>query len=240
MRAKQAACRDHRLLRAAVHLAPSAALAGCAGPLSTLDPGGPAAAAIATLWWVMLAGAAVLFALVIALLAIALLRPEWGRSVSPRRWIVLGGLALPAVVLPPLVAYGLVAGERLLPLPGQEPMRIDVIAEQWRWSFRYPGHDGVTTGELHLPAGQPVDLAVTSLDVIHSFWIPRLAGKIDAVPGHVNALRIQADVAGRYHGICAEFCGDGHAGMRFEAVAHPAEDFDAALAAFGAPAETGQ
>ena len=71
---------------------------------------------------------------------------------------------------------------------------------------------------------------VTSRDVIHSFWIPRLAGKIDAIPGHANVLRIQADAPGRFEGLCAEFCGVGHPGMRFQVVAHPAADFPAALA----------
>ena len=144
---------------------------------------------------------------------------------------MLGGLALPAVVLVPLVAYGLVAGERLLPLPGVVPPRIEVRAERWGWAFRYPDHGGKTTaGVLHLPVGTPVDIMVTSRDVIHAFWIPRLAGKIDAIPGRVNVLRIQVDAPGRYEGTCAEFCGTGHAGMRFEVVAHPAGEFAAALA----------
>ena len=218
-------------MRAAFCLGATAALGGCTGPLSTLDPSGPAAASIATLWWVMLAGSLVLFALVMGLFAAAYLRPGWGASVPPHRWIVLGGLVLSAVVLVPLVAYGLVAGERLLPLPGTTPPRIEVSAERWGWTFHYPNHGGRTTaGVLHIPAGTPVDVAVTSRDVIHSFWIPRLAGKIDAIPGRTNVLRIQADAPGRYEGTCAEFCGVGHAGMRFEVVAHPAADFPAALA----------
>ena len=214
-------------------------LAGCAGPLSTLDPTGPSAAAIATLWWVMLIGAAVLFALVMGLFGLSLLRRGWGTSVSPHRWMVLGGLALPAVVLPPLVAYGLVAGERLLPLPGSTPPRIEVHAERWRWTFRYPDHGGVTTeGVLHLPAGTPIDLVVTSRDVIHSFWIPRLAGKIDAVPGRVNTLRLQADTPGRYEGICAEFCGLEHARMRFDIVVHSAADYPSTFANSSAAEDT--
>jgi cytochrome c oxidase subunit 2 len=225
------------VLRTGVKVASIAALAGCAGPLSTLDPSGPAAGAIATLWWVMLAGAAVLFALVMVLFALSFLRPGWGASVPPQRWIVLGGLALPAVVLVPLVAYGLMAGERLLPLPGVTP-RIEVHAERWGWTFRYPDYGGKTTaGLMHLPAGAPVDIVVTSRDVIHSFWIPRLAGKIDVIPGRTNVLRIQADTPGRYEGVCAEFCGVGHAGMRFEVVVHPARDFPAALAQVDAAVE---
>jgi len=218
-------------VRAAVNLGAAAALAGCAGPLSTLDPSGPAASVIARLWWVMLAGSGALFLLVMGLFAAAYLRPGWGASVSPYRWIVLGGLGLSAVVLVPLVAYGLAAGERLLPLPGSTAVRIEVRAERWGWTFGYPDQGGKrTAGVLHLPAGTPVDIVVTSRDVIHSFWIPRLAGKIDAIPGRVNVLRIQADAPGRYEGQCAEMCGIGHSGMRFEVVAHPATEFAAAVA----------
>ena len=208
-----------------------AMLGGCAGPLSTLDPRGPATSSIATLWWVMLAGSVVLFALVMVLFALVIRRPGWGSRVSPARWIVLGGLALPAVVLVPLVAYALVAGERLLPLPGRTPARIEAEGRQWAWTFRYPDHGGVMTKDvLHLPAGMPVDMVVTSRDVIHAFWVPRLAGKIDAVPGRVNRLRIQADQPGRYEGLCNEFCGLEHAGMRFVVIVHRPEDFAAAVA----------
>jgi cytochrome c oxidase subunit 2 len=205
------------------------ALAGCSGPASTLDPAGGAAASIATLWWVMLMGSAVLFALVMVLFGLVIGRPGWGSAASPPRWLVLGGLVLPALILVPLVAYGLVAGERLLPLGGAT--RIEAEGRQWTWTFRYPDHGGVATRNvLHLPAGVPVDITVTSLDVIHSFWVPRLAGKIDAVPGHANHLRLQADAPGRYDGRCSEFCGLGHTGMRFSVVVHRAEDFAAAVA----------
>ena len=215
-------------------------LCGCTGPLSTLDPRGPASDSIATLWWVMLAGAAVLFALVMVLFALVYLRPGWGSSVSPARWIALGGLALPAVVLVPLVAYALVTGERLLPLPGSAVPRIEAEGRQWAWTFRYPDHGGVTTKEvLHLPAGAPVDIVVTSLDVIHAFWVPQLAGKIDAVPGRVNRLRIQADRPGSYEALCNEFCGLGHAGMRFVVIVHRPEDFTAALAQAAASQKAG-
>jgi cytochrome c oxidase subunit 2 len=206
-----------------------------------LDPAGPAAASIATLWWVMLAGAAALAALVVIIFALVTLRPGWGSSVSPGRWIVLGGLVLPALVLTPLVAYALVSGQRLLPLPRAETVRIEAIGQQWAWTFRYPGFGGVETkGELHLPAGVPIDIAVTSRDVIHAFWIPRFAGNIDAVPGHVNVLRIQADAPGNYEGRCNQFCGLEHAGMRFEVIVHPAAEFPAAVKQVGKPAEVVQ
>jgi cytochrome c oxidase subunit 2 len=195
-----------------------------------LDPAGPAASSIATLWWAMLAGAVVLFALVMALFALAVRSPGWGAA-SPARWIVLGGLCLPAVVLTPLVAYALITGERLLPRQAAEPMRIEAEGRQWNWTFRYPGYGGIKTeGVLHLPAGVPVDVAVTSVDVIHAFWIPRIAGMIDAVPGHTNLLRVQADAPGRYQGICNQFCGLGHSLMRFDVIVHPAAEFAAAIA----------
>lgn len=217
-------------MRAIVHIGALPALAGCAGPLSTLDPAGPAAASIATLWWVMIIGAAAVFGLVMLLFAIVMLKPAWAQKASPNRWIVLGGLVLPTAVLLPLLVYGLLTGERLLPRLAADPMRIEAEARQWHWTFRYPG-GAVTHDVLHLPAGTPVDMVVTSRDVIHAFWVPRLAGKIDAVPGHTNILRIQADSAGRYAGLCNEFCGLGHSEMQFDVIVHPAGAFPAAVAA---------
>jgi cytochrome c oxidase subunit II len=184
----------------------------------------------------MLAGASMLFALVMVLFLLVIRRPGWGSNVSPARWIVLGGLVLPAVVLIPLIAYALIAGERLLPLPGRAPVEVEAMARQWAWTFRYPGYAGVETKVLHLPAGTSVDIVVTSQDVIHAFWIPRFAGKIDAIPGRVNRLRIRADQPGRYEGQCNEFCGLGHPEMRFAVVVDRAEDFAAALAPAAAEA----
>lgn len=186
----------------------------------------------------MLGGAALLFALVLGLFLLVVRRPGWGSGVSPERWIVLGGLVLPAIVLVPLIAYGLVTGERLLPLSANAPQQIEAEARQWSWSFRYPAQGGVVTRDvLHLPVGTPVDMVVTSKDVVHAFWVPQLAGKIDAVPGRVNRLRIQADKPGRYEALCNEFCGLGHAGMRFVVIAHRPEDFAAALAQAAASQE---
>lgn len=195
-------------------------LAGCSGPFSALDPAGPAAMHIANLWWAMLTGAALLFILVMGLLFFAMrgrMRPK-----RPLAWIVYGGLAMPVSVLAVLVGYSLWIGEKLLPHAlASAPVAIEVVASQWQWRFRYPGLDGAETDVLVIPAGEPVDLSITSTDVIHSFWVPRLAGKMDAIPGRHNALRIQADRPGIYRGQCAEFCGTEHTGMRFtvEAVA---------------------
>jgi len=179
----------------------------------------------------MLAGSAALFLLVMVIFVLVILRPGWGSHLSPGRWIVLGGLVLPALVLVPLVTYGMIVGERLVPGPTGFTEHIRVEGRQWFWTFRYPDHGGLeTTGVLHLPAHTPIDVVVNSIDVIHGFWIPRLAGKIDAIPGHVNHLRIEADKPGRYEAQCSEFCGLGHATMRFIVIVDTPENFPAALA----------
>lgn len=209
------------------------ALTGCATPLSTLDPAGPAAANIATLWWVMFSGSVVLFGLVLGLLTISLLRPRWIAGIKPMHWIVGGGLILPVPILVGLLFAALLLGERLLPLPGADaPMRIEARASQWQWRFAYPDIAGaVETAVLHLPSGQPVDIVVTADDVIHSFWIPRLGGKIDAIPGRENIIRLEADKPGTYRGICAEYCGEGHETMGFAVEAHEPSTFAAAVEA---------
>lgn len=180
----------------------------------------------------MLIGSALIFALVMALFALAILKPQAMARISARNWIIWGGLGLPAVVLPPLVIWALVAGERILPIPEQDVPRIEVISYMWGFTFRYPDHGGGESENiLHLPQGTPVDLHISSLDVIHSFWVPQLGGKMDAIPGKINVLRLQADRAGVYRGLCAEFCGTGHTGMRFDVMVH--EDEAALQAAIG-------
>lgn len=204
-------------------------VSGCAGDLSTLEPAGPAAAAIARLWWIMLAGSTVLFLGVGAVLVVAWRSPAWlGRSPA-RRLVVWGGLVMPSVVLTALVTTAFALGEVLLMRSDEPPLRIDVQARMWSWDFRYPG-GGMTENVLHIPTGRDVEFVVTSADVIHGFWVPRLGGKIDAVPGHVNRIRLRADSPGRYGGVCAEFCGEGHPAMRFTVEAHAADDYAGVLA----------
>lgn len=180
----------------------------------------------------MLAGSVVLFALVLGLLWASYRRPKWITWTPAGKWVVGLGLVMPAIVLTLLVYAALIQGETLLPRTSEtQPMRILAVASQWQWQFSYPDIAGAaaSTGLLHLPAGQPVDIVVSSKDVIHSFWVPQLGGKIDAIPGHENIIRLEADKPGRYGGVCSEFCGAGHAGMRFSALAHLPDAFAAAV-----------
>jgi heme/copper-type cytochrome/quinol oxidase subunit 2 len=209
------------------------ALSGCEGALSTVDPAGPAAAAIATLWWVMLAGATVIFGLVTVLLALAFRRRETtgDQATSERVWIVGLGIVFPVIVLLALLAYGLVIGERLRPQPSADVVNVHAEGRRWSWSFSYEDVPGrITENVLHIPAGRPVDVAITTADVIHSFWVPRLAGKLDAIPGHVNVLRILAYQPGTYSGRSAEFSGGDYDHFAFEVVAHDAAGWRAFLA----------
>jgi len=211
-------------------------LAGCEGRLSTVQPAGPAADIIATLWWVMLGGAAAIFLLVVVLLVLAFRRGEGpaGAAADSRReavWIKGLGLGFTMTVLASLTVWGLRIGERLLPRPGPEVVAVRAEGRQWAWRFTYPDAPGrVTEGKLHIPAGRPVDVRITSADVIHSFWVPRLAGKLDAIPGHVNVLRVEAWEPGEYAGVSAEFSGAGYRGHGFTVIAHDAAAWDAFLA----------
>jgi cytochrome c oxidase subunit II len=208
-------------------------LPACSSPFSTIDPAGPAAQSIARLWWVMLAGATVLLFMVVGLSLAAFVAPASLRRTSSGAWLVGGGLVLPAVVLTPLLVYALWDGERLLRSADDATLTVDVVARQWQWEFTYRG-DGrdtpiQTINTLHIPADTNVRLNITSADVIHGFWIPRLAGKIDAIPGHVTTLTLRADRPGRYHGLCAEFCGTAHLEMRMDVEAHTPDGYEAAL-----------
>ena len=176
-------------------------------------------------------GAVVLFVLVLGLLALSFLRPAAIAAIKPAHWIIGGGLILPVPILIGLLVAALILGEQMLPKPGGvAPLRVQAQASQWQWRFSYPETPGAADSDiLYLPAGEPVDIVVTATDVIHSFWIPRLGGKIDAIPGHTNVIRLQADEPGTYRGICAEYCGEGHETMSFVVEAHPPADYPSVI-----------
>lgn len=217
------------------------ALGGCAGPQSTLDPRGPAAAAAAETWWVMLAGATAIFVVVMALVLYATLRaPDKRPVLNADRFILIAGLLVPTLVLTALLVYGTRVGREMVFAGSETALRIEVTGHQWWWEVRYPA-DGdapevVTANELHLPVGVPVEIALTSADVIHSFWIPQLGGKLDMFPGTVHSLRLQADEPGEFRGQCGEFCGAHHAVMTLMATAQPQAEFDAWRVARAQPA----
>lgn len=199
--------------------------------MSTLDPAGPAAQSIAGVWWVMMAGSLLIFALMMGLVLWPFWKRHQPREVPETLWLWGGGLGFPLVVLVALLAWGLPAGQSMLAGREAQVYTVEVEVFQWGWDFRYPDRDGVTRDVMHIPAGEPVDVAITSLDVIHAFWVPRLAGKVDAIPGTTTTLRILASEPGVYEGMCAEFCGLEHATMRFQVVAHPPGEHEAALSA---------
>lgn len=210
----------------------AAVLAGCSGDLSVLDPAGPSSQAIAGLWWAMLAGAVGLFTLIMVLLYIVFFAPRLVENVTPKQWIGWGGLAMPIPVLLALLAYAFVQGEKLFGAEALEPaVTVTATSRMWGWDFVYEqdGNQINSQDVLHIPVGQPVRILTTSTDVIHSFWVPRLGGKIDAIPGQTTSIVLRADVEGTFGGICAEYCGEGHSAMNFRVQAHSIENFQNTL-----------
>lgn len=206
----------------------------CGGPLSIVDPASAAAERIAALWWIMLVGAVVILCGIMALFLMTFRKGGTERKVPSNAFLVGGGLVFPLATLAGLLVYALAFGQWLLPRPYEDVLRIEARGYQWRWEFTHYDANGAAVkvgNELHLPARQPVEVTVVSADVIHSFWIPRLAGKIDAVPGLTNVVRIDSAQPGVYEGVCAEFCGLGHAHMRFRTIVHPPGRYADALAA---------
>ncbi len=235
--------RDHCRRRSVSRLALSASLIGllaqgCAGPQSALDPSGPAAASIHTLGLVMTAGAA----LVTLLVTVLMLVPLWRATQRPiHRGLFLwgGGVALPGLTLVMLIPYtNVVGGSMREPTsPGHVSIEVTGFIYWWDVAYRIAPERGVavTANELRIPVGEPVELLLRSNDVIHSFWVPSLAGKTDNIPGYTNRMVIQADRVGVYRGQCAEYCGDQHAWMAFEVHAVSRAEFDAWLVRLATP-----
>jgi cytochrome c oxidase subunit II len=219
----------------------SLASAACAGAPSTLDPHGPGAHRIAGMWWFMLWVSAVVVVVVTVLLLFGI-RPRSQRRSDPNvepRWshrlILVAGVILPGIVL--IVLWFLTLRDTsALSSPERPSVQVEVIGYRWWWKVSYPGHGIVTANEVHIPVGQPVQIRLTSVDVVHSFWVPQLQGKTDMIPGRANHMTIQASRAGVYRGQCAEFCGLQHAKMAFFVVAQPPAQFQDWLAREARPA----
>lgn len=216
--------------------------AGCAGMQSALDPSGRDAEQIALLTWTMTAGAVVIWIAVVAI--------GWyyGRPHEPapstRRdsaLIIGGGVAIPLVVLTTLLIVGLRSLPAYVARAPEGSLTIDVMGRQWWWEVRYhpPGTEPiVTANEIRLAVDEPVQLRLMSDNVIHSFWVPSLAGKVDMIPGRTTHLRLEPTRTGTFMGVCAEYCGTAHALMRIPVVVMAPDAFEAWLASQAEPAAT--
>lgn len=201
---------------------------------SALHPAGPDAEVIAQLAWVLTGGASVVF---IGVMVLCVLGLRGRRVVHARWWLWGGGIALPVLVLSALLAFSTFRSAQLSMPSSRHAVKIAVVARMWWWEVRYTdpagGPDIVLANEIRLPVGQPVYLGLSSADVIHSFWVPALAGKVDMVPGRVHGMTLQADRPGVYRAQCAEYCGQQHAQMALHVVAQDAPEFAAWLARQG-------
>lgn len=212
---------------------------GCAGSQSALDTAGRDAEQIAHLFTVMMAGAVIVWAAVVAA-AVYALRARRGTH-SEREadlFVVGGGVILPTVTLGALLVYGLPVLPRVMALAPADALTIHVTGKQWWWRVQYMTPEGAveTANEIRLPVGQRVNLHLTSPDVIHSFWVPSLAGKMDMIPGRLTRLALEPTRTGVFRGACAEYCGTSHALMALSAVVTEAKAFQQWLAAQAEPA----
>lgn len=230
-------------------------MSGCAGVQSALEPAGSEAERIHILFWVLTIFCAVVFIGVAAAAALALIgNGRWRERLAGERMIIGAGIIFPIAALSLLLGYGIVvmsAGGRAaeaggglhLAADGQDVatgaaadagggLRIAVVGERWWWRVTYTTADGrriKSANELRLPVGEPVPVELTSADVIHSFWVPKLAGKLDMIPGRINTLTLEVSEPGVSRGQCAEYCGGAHALMSFFVITMPADEFSAWL-----------
>jgi cytochrome c oxidase subunit 2 len=216
------------------------------GGHNTLNPQGPGAAHISSLWWLMFWLGTIIFVLVIVLLVAALIRgrraahvdgppPDEGGDTG-RSWIIRGGLIMPLIVLAVVFGYTIYTLAAISP-SGDAALKIKVTGRRWWWEVSYPDKGITTADELHIPVGVPVEIQLESGDVIHSFWVPELHGKMDLIPTRVNYLTLQSDTEGVYRGECAEYCGLQHAHMDFMVVVQNSSDFDSWITAQQKPAD---
>jgi cytochrome c oxidase subunit 2 len=202
---------------------------------SALDPAGTNSAAIASLFNIVLIIATAVFVVVEGLILFSAFRfrrrakdasePKQvhGNTKAEIAWTIL-----PALIVVTLFVMALQTQQTLdaKPAAAAEQMTVKVIGHQFWWEYQYPDLGITTATDLVIPTGKVVNLELSSVDVIHSFWVPQLNGKTDAFPNHVNFTWIQANTPGVYYGQCAELCGASHANMRVVVVAKTPEEFD--------------
>ena len=215
----------------------SAAISGWPPPV--LDPHGPFSNTVSTLAWVLIALVTLIFVLVCVALWVALYGSDELRAKIGGEGVVKWfGLIVPTGVLFLLLAWGTTMVAGMTAIKGDE-LRMRVSGNIYWWRVSYLDAAGkevhADANELHIPVGRPVVVEMVSEDVIHSFWVPKLGGKMDMIPGRTNRLKLQADKAGIYGGQCAEFCGGAHSLMGFVVVAHEPADWQRWLDARLAP-----
>ena len=196
---------------------------------SALRPAGSEARRLAGIWWLMFGMAAAVYVIVAGFILVAAFRgrgTEAGKPsrISDGRFVWVGGVIVPVLILAVLAVVTVNATAELRQ-PESNALHIEVQGADWWWAVTYPAENIVTADEIHVPVGRPLEIGLTSRDVIHSFWVPQLAGKVDLVPGQRNILRVTAEKPGVYQGECAEFCGLEHARMRFLVVAEDTGTF---------------
>ncbi len=204
-----------------------------------LDPRGAQAESIAFLYWIMFAAAVVVLAIVVGALTYSGIkfRDRPGRvaeQIHGHNTLELIWTVVPTLMVISFTALSWQRLDLINDVNTNAAMTVRVVGQQWSWTFTYPDQqmfklkDGTTlkTGEqIDIPVGQKIKLELSAKDVIHSFWVPNLGGKKDAVPGHTTSLWIQANQPGTYKGQCTEFCGDGHADMLITVVAHAQSEY---------------
>jgi cytochrome c oxidase subunit II len=217
-------------------------LAGCRDVQSVLAPQGPSAAQIANLAWLLFGVGALASAIVIVALWLAMRgSPRMRSRLAAEGAVIAGGIVFPAVTLTGLLAYDawlMRAGGHAR--DENDMARIEIVGEQWWWRVGYADVDGgvlASANEIRIPVGREIEFTLKSADVIHSFWVPSLGGKVDMIPGRATRLRVRADRPGIFRGQCAEYCGGPHALMALEVIAMPAADFTSWLLREAAPAE---
>ncbi|WP_011582109.1 cytochrome c oxidase subunit II [Chelativorans oligotrophicus] len=224
-----------------VLLSIASALSGCSGVQSALSPSGVEALRIDPLFWTATGVSVAVTLMVVVLMALALYGPpRWRSWLGGDRVIIGGGVVLPIVVLTGLFIYGLFVMQAGAVRSAREgEATVTIIGKLWWWEVVYQGPDGeeiVSANELRLPAGRPVRLRLESDNVIHSFWAPQIAGKLDMIPGRTNEVVVEATAPGISRGQCAEYCGGAHALMAFYVVAMAPDEYDAWLAREAGPA----
>ena len=192
---------------------------------NALDPQGPDAKSIASVSWLMFGLAAAVYVVVAGFIIIGALRGTKSSRISDNAFIWVGGLIAPVIILA-LLAVVTVKTTDSLRQPDKNALKIEVTGYMWWWAVRYPTEDITTANEIRVPAGRPVEVGLRTRDVIHSFWVPELAGKVDLVPGQRNLIRFTAEKPGVYRGQCAEYCGLQHAKMAFLVVAEEPASYE--------------